>query len=202
MTDTVEYDDASHTYKVNGQEYVSVTTVLGPLSDFSRVPKSVLELKRQIGRATHKAIELYESGDLDMDSVDEAVMPYLQSWIAFRTIKPLHVIAAEKIVYSTKHRVAGRLDFNIVFDDKPGVFWQIDAKCVYAMSPATALQTAMYTEMWNEREEPRLTRRAGLQLKPDGSMAELYPYDDRNDLNYFLNALNVYRWVQKTRRAA
>ena len=194
MTDLVEYEDSTHTYRVNGVEYPSVSTVLAPFADFSRVPRDVLEFKRQIGRATHKAIELFETNELDPNSVDEAVLPYLQSWIAFRTTKPLRVLAAEKIVYSTRYKVAGRLDLNVEFDDQPGVFWQIDAKCVDKMNPATALQTAGYLELWNERETPKLKKRAGLQLKPDGGMAEMFPYSERTDINVFLQALNVYRW--------
>lgn len=193
MTDEVLFDEASHAYTVNGQEYPSVSTVLGHFMDFSRVPRDVLEHKRKIGRATHKAIELGD--DLDPDSIDEAVKPFFDSWLLFKATKPLRIIASERIVYSHKHRVAGRLDFNVEFLDEPNVYWQIDAKCVYAMSPATALQTSAYLELWNERETPRLTRRAGLQLQPDGSMAKLYPYKDRNDFNYFLNSLNCHRWL-------
>ena len=200
MSDEVLFDEASHTYTVNGQEYPSVSTVLSSLMDFSRVPRDVLEHKRQIGRATHKCIELDEAGELDPDSVDEAVKPYFDSWLAFKATKPLRIIAAERIVYSTKHKCAGRLDFNVEFLDEPYVYWQIDAKCVDRMSPVTALQTSAYLEFWNERETPRLTRRAGLQLQPDGSLAKLYPYKDRNDFNYFLNTLNVHRWIENHRR--
>ena len=196
MTDDVRFDEASHTYTVNGVRYTAVSDPLAMLHDFSRVPRDVLERKRQIGRATHKCIELDEAGELDADTIDPAVAPYFESWHRFKAAKPLRVIASERIVYSHKHRVAGRLDLNAEFFDTPDVYWQIDAKCVDQMNPVTALQTACYLELWNERETPRLTRRAGLQLQPDGSMARLYPYKDRADFHYFCNALNCYRWVR------
>ncbi len=202
MPDKVEYFDADHRYVVNGEEYPSVSTVLGFFVDFSRVPKDVLAFKRQIGRATHKAIELFESGELDMDSVDEAVMPYLNGWMKFRTDKPNRVIAAERIVYSKKHRYAGRLDLAVeLLED--GTRFLLDVKCTYEMPPATSLQTAAYAEAFHESEGTRLNKRAGLQLKPDGSY-ELYPFDrvgNRNDFNYFLNALNLHRWMRNNRRA-
>lgn len=193
--DEVRFVEDTHQYFINNVEYPSVSTVLNHFMDFSRVPREVLERKRLIGRAAHRCIELDEAGELDPDSVDEAVRPYFDSWLLFKATKPLRIIAAERIVYSTKHRVAGRLDFNLEFLDEPGVYWQIDAKCVEKMSPATALQTAAYLELWNERGTPRLTRRAGLQLQPDGSMAKLYPYKDRSDFNYFLNSLNCFKWL-------
>ena len=77
--DEVTFDEESHTYRVNGVIYPSVSEILAPFCDFSRVPRDVLERKRQIGRATHKCIELDEAGELDVDTVDPQVMPYFQS---------------------------------------------------------------------------------------------------------------------------
>lgn len=194
------YDDATHTYTLNGHVLPSVSTVLGMFCDFSRVPRDVLEFKRKVGRATHKAIELYEAGTLDADTVDDSVMPYLESYIKFKAAKPLRVVSSEKIVYSVKHRYAGRLDFNVVFDGSPDV-WQIDAKCVHQMAPETALQTAAYAEADNEMYgEKIIKKRAGLQLQPDGKIARLYPYPNHSDFLIFLNALNLYRWINNNRR--
>ena len=198
--DEVLFDEASHTYTVNGMEYPSVSAVLSLFADYSRVPRAVLEFKRKIGKFAHRCIELYETGELDVDTVDEAVMPYLQSWMNFRTVKPLRVVAAEKIVYSNKYRYAGRLDLIVEFTDDPETLWLLDAKCVYAMDPATALQTAGYAEAFNENEEIRVKKRAGLQLKPDGGMAELYPYRNKTDFNIFSNALNLHHWMRNNNR--
>lgn len=197
--DTVEYNDTSHTYTINGVQFPSVSTVLGMFCDFSRVPKDVLEYKRKIGRATHKTIELYEADTLDVDTVDDSVMPYFESYIKFKAAKPFRVVAAEQIVYSKKHRIAGRLDFNVVFDGNQDI-WQIDAKCVAQMSPETALQTSAYVACWNEMGNAKIKRRGGLQLQPTGAIARLFPYTDKNDFLVFLNALNLYRWVSNHRR--
>lgn len=199
MADSVAFDEATHTYTVNGEAYPSVSTILGMFCDFSRVPKDVLEYKRKIGRASHKAIELYESGTLDVDTVDDAVMPYLESYIKFKAIKPLRVIAAERIVYSKKHRYAGRLDLCVQFEDRHDL-GLLDVKCVHQMAPETALQTAAYSEAWAENGNPKLKTRAGLQLQPDGTIARFYPYPDKSDFPVFLNALNLYRWINNQRK--
>lgn len=192
--DVITFDPVLHRYEVNGDEYPSVSTVLSILADYSRVPREVLERKRQIGKATHKAIELYSADELDPESVDPAIQPYLESWIKFVATKPLRVIASERIVYSKKYRVAGTFDLGVEFADEPGVNWLLDLKCTYDMAPETALQTAAYLELNNENDEVKFTKRAGLQLKPDGSMAEFYPYTGRQDFLLFLNALNLHRW--------
>lgn len=204
-TPTIEYRDETHQYFVAGKEFPSVSTVLSLFADYSRVPRETLEYKRQLGRAVHKAVELLEAGTLDFDTVDAPCIPYLESWAALKKVRPLRLIASEQIVYSVKWRFAGRLDLNVEFLDEPGVFWQCDAKCTYAMDPATALQTAAYAEAWNSMCHPaaKLTKRAGMQLQPDGSIAKVYPYTDRNDFAVFANALNTWRWkMNNYRRAA
>lgn len=195
----IVYDDPTHTYTLHGEVLPSVSTVLGMFCDFDRVPRSVLEYKRKIGRAAHKAIELYEDGTLDVDTVDDAVMPYLESFIKFKAVKPLRVVASEQIIYSKKHRYAGRLDLNVEFLGSKDL-WQLDVKCVHQMAPETALQTAAYAEASNEMGFPKITKRAGLQLQPDGSIAKLYPYLNHSDFLIFCNALNLYRWITNQRK--
>ena len=196
MTDEVHFIEGTHQYFVNGEEYPSVSTVLGCLMDFSRVPRDVLEHKRQIGRAVHRAIELYAVDELDFDTLDPEVVPYFEGWVKFLADKPGLVVESELIVFHKKYRYAGRLDVNYLME--PGGLWQLDVKCVDRMSPATALQTAAYAEARNVMfpDARQITKRAGLQLKPGGY--ELHPYNNpehRTDFNYFLNTLNVHRWI-------
>lgn len=190
--DPVEFIESSHQYFVAGIEYPSVSTVLQMFTDLSRVPRAVLEHKRQIGRAVHAAIALGD--ELDLESLDPEVAPYYAGWVKFKAAVPGEVVAAEQIVYSKKHRCAGRLDINYLVA-KNKTLWQIDAKCVDTMSPATALQTSGYQACWNEMhpDERQIRKRGGLQLLPNGEF-KLYPYNNRNDFGVFLNALNIYRW--------
>lgn len=191
--------DAYHVYRIDGTIVPGVTEILAPFCDFSRIPKDVLEYKRTLGRAVHKAIEYFEAGELDMESVDETALPYLYSWQAFKDAKPLRVVGAEQIVYSKRYGFCGRKDLDVEFLDEPGVIWQLDAKCVVKMMPETALQTAAYAQATNENGTYKITKRGGLQLQPDGSMAKLYPYTNRTDLNVFLNALNLRNWMLNNR---
>ena len=191
--------DDQHVYRADGVMVPGVTQVLSIFADYARVPRHVLEAKRILGRAVHKAIELYEADSLDPDSVDEAVMPYLEGWIRFSSDRPLRILATECVVYSKKHRYAGRLDLVVAFLDNPDLWCLLDAKCVYDMVPETALQTAAYGQAYQETFDRTIRRRGGLQLKPDGSY-RYFPYEDRTDLNIFLNALAIRAWVNNHRR--
>jgi hypothetical protein len=194
------FKEETHEYFVDGVRYPSVTEILSALIDFSRVSAYVLEEKRRLGRAVHKAIELYLKGELDHDTVDERVWPYLESFIVFAATRPLRLIDAEKIVFSRVHRVAGRLDLVWAFDDTPDELWLIDAKATYAMSPVTALQTGAYAALYEETCGVKVKRRAGLQLQPDGKVAKMFPYTNHADFRIFLNARNLYTWVINHRR--
>lgn len=81
------FNPETHQYIVDGIEYPSVTQVLkaAGLCNFDKVPAELLERAIAFGNAVHKAIELKCKGTLDFDSVDEAIVPYLEAWDDFVT---------------------------------------------------------------------------------------------------------------------
>lgn len=202
MTDEVRFVEETHQYFINGVEYPSVSTVLSLFADYARVPRAVLERKRMIGRAVHHAIQLYEEDALDPDSIADEWAGFFEGWIKLKADMPGQVVASEQIVFSKKHRCAGRLDINYVLK-RDECLWQWDVKCVDAMSSATALQTSAYTEFWNEmHSDQRIKKRAGVQLCPDGSYI-FHPYtkpENRRDFAVFCNALAIRNWQLNHRR--
>ena len=72
------FDEKKHLYRNEKGTVVPSTTqvfsILG-CNDFDGVPADVLEWKRNYGIAVHKAIEFLVAGDLDWDSLDEAIIP-------------------------------------------------------------------------------------------------------------------------------
>lgn len=164
--------------------------MLSIFADYARVPKDVLEYKRMLGRSVHKAIEFFESGELDMDTVDDQVIPYMEAWQKFKADVPLRVYRSECLVYSPRYQYCGQFDL-IVCKPKLAL---IDIKCVVTMVPETALQTAAYAQAYLETYGEKIDERAGLQLKPDGTY-RLHPYKNKNDFAIFQNALNLRRWM-------
>lgn len=72
------FDEKHHKYRnTKGTVVPSTTQVFGILgcNDFDGVPADVLEWKRNYGIAVHRAIEFLVAGDLDWDSLDEAIIP-------------------------------------------------------------------------------------------------------------------------------
>jgi len=87
MEPRFQFDEATHTYTVDGVQVPSVTQILETvgISDFSGVPFERLQYAQDLGVAVHKATEAYDQDDLDWSSIEGSVVePCLAAWIAFR----------------------------------------------------------------------------------------------------------------------
>lgn len=192
----VDFDESKHEYRLDGIRVPSVTEVLRPCYDFSRVDADVLAAKGELGTAVHVACDLDDAGDLYEGSVHAKVRPYLDGYRLFKQHKCTNVVATERIVSHAALRYAGRLDLITDFD---GARWTIDWKTPLAISPAVALQTAAYeaatpADLLPPPGMPR--KRAALQLKDDGTY-RLHPFSDPNDFATFVSFLNVFRWMER-----
>jgi len=81
-----QFDKENHTYRVEGQYVWSTSDVISMngLSNMGSVPQKTLEHASWRGEQLHRAVELFEMGSLDFDSVPEEIMPYLQGYMKFR----------------------------------------------------------------------------------------------------------------------
>lgn len=72
------FDERKHIYRDDNGVIVPSTTqvfaILG-LTDLERVPEHLLAWKQVYGIAVHKASEYMDQGDLDWDSLDDAIIP-------------------------------------------------------------------------------------------------------------------------------
>lgn len=72
------YNEETRIHTLGKQIIPSVTQVLAPMYDYSKVPAKTLSYKRDLGIAFHSAISLYLQNDLDDSSVDpQLVRPML-----------------------------------------------------------------------------------------------------------------------------
>lgn len=185
------FDEAAHRYEFNGVEVPSVTQILKVIDGdiLAGIPPDVLERKRQIGTATHRAIELMHNNELDWETVDEAVLGYLNAWAAFIADTDFKVGLFEHRVYHETLGYAGTLDLFGVLSGKPTL---IDIKTSAAIYPSVGPQTAGYLHALAVDAD-----RYAVQLKPDGSY-KLHPCKNRRDLNVFLAALTIYKFKKET----
>ena len=193
MFPEIVFDEPAHTYTVDGRRFPSVSEISGMLRPDSRAPVEILEYKRGLGKAVHKAIELMEAGTLDVDSLDPAIVPFVGAWSKFKAEAGFTVLHSEMIVVSKKLRVAGTLDLTGMRENDDVEL--LDLKAVWAMGAETAIQTAGYAILYEEMTGVKVQRRGGLQLLRDGTY-KYFPYKDANDRNVFMACLTVHNWLK------
>lgn len=183
------FDESRHEYKWDGVRVPSVTQILAPLIDYSMVPPDVLERGRQLGSAVHRMTELHDQDDLDEDSLDPVMIPYLEAWKKFRSETGFEPVTIENKMYHPKHRYCGTSDRTGIVKGKLAV---VDIKKMLALGPVIGVQLAAYQSMHIEAGLA-VTNRYALGLRADGTY-RLEPYTAPNDFAVFLSLLTVHNW--------
>lgn len=186
----IELDEATHTYTVDGVVFPSVTQVLDPLNSFDRVPAHRLAFARKRGRAVHLATQYFDEGDLDLDTLDPILVPYVQAWERYLDESGFEVHAIEQKVHCPTWGYAGMLDRAGKINGDRCV---IDIKVTADLSPITALQTAAYEAAYRTDKRRRPYRRFAVRLKPDGTYVAR-EFDEGFDLATFRAALTLHNW--------
>lgn len=198
MAAVLQFDEHAHVYMLDGVRLPSVTQVLKPLYDFSRIDPALLQAKAALGTAVHRACELLDNCDLDEDSEDgrAALAPlagYLAGYKKFQADKKPVVLENETRMFHPVHKFAGTIDRRLQLD---GHVWDIDLKTTAALSPVVGLQTAAYSEMFKANGHAERARRGALRLFPDGSY-KLHEFKDPSDFSVFLSLLSVQRFKER-----
>lgn len=116
---TLEYEDDTHTYIVDGLIVPSVTQILSTkYNDYAGVSKSVLDNAGKLGTAMHKAIELFETTGQEDDSIELRNYKFLKrhyNWTNIANEVPIIYEQDGKVLF------AGRLDQVIEIDGVLGI---------------------------------------------------------------------------------
>jgi hypothetical protein len=145
------FDEERHVYRNSKGTIVPSTTqvfsILG-MNDFDDVPKDVLQWKQSYGIAVHKAIEFLVAGDLDWDSLDDAIIPAVTGLEQKLKMLQFKYEAAEEIKI---HNLFG-MEYGLTVDLKGTIFHQgktrnavIDLKSGVKFSPTWRWQLGGYT---------------------------------------------------------
>ena len=186
------FDPATHTYAIDGRPIPSVTQVLacaGLSADFHFLDRAVLDHKRQIGTALHKALHYYLENDLDEASLDPEVRGRFGAFEQFCKDTGFKAREAETTIWAMLSGMpyAGTLDVLGVMRSQP---YLIDFKCSDGQPHYSwAVQTAAYAHGISPPLHPPFRwLRASLQLFADGSY-KFHEWKDRGDLDEFCWAL-------------
>lgn len=189
-----EFNEQDHSYKLNGLPLLGVNEVIqkAGLSSYADIPQSKLEAAQVRGKFIHKACSLLDSGQLDWNTVDPAILPYVKCWEKFVKDNSVEIIQNEVKVYSSVLLVAGTIDRVVLYRGKP---WYLDIKSGQKIAPETKLQLAGYQIIGNEYLNIKGKYRVVVRLTE--SLPETKEYDKEADIFDFLAALRVVRWKEK-----
>ena len=205
----VVFDEASHTYRVEGREILGVTRTLALAGYVDTTWFTEWCSKR--GTVVHKAVELEAEGLYEpaswRDDLEEAglsenkiegLLGHVEAWIRFREETGFQFLTDEAGIPYSEIRLLSESRGFAGTADGVGTFRGSDALVLADWKsgppgPSTGPQTAAYAGAFHELTGRRIARRLGVQLRPDGRYRHCY-FDDPNDFHDFEAALRVARW--------
>ena len=173
--------------------YLSVTTVLNPFTNLSKIDPVVLANAADRGQRVHKFCEFHAKNMLivEPDNDCKAYVKSYTTWFDSMVVKPLYI---EERVDSAKYKLSGGIDLVAYLqgDNLPTV---VDLKTPATASKTWQLQTAAYMMLLEEELGIKIGRRIALMLPKDGRRATVLEYTHHEqDKALYLNALEVYRF--------
>jgi hypothetical protein len=196
----IDFDEETHTYRVNGEVWISVTTVLRRAGyiDFSDVPDYVMRAAQARGKRVHLAAHYLTEGTLDWDSVAIEERGYVEAAARFLADARVDVVGQERRLAHPRYHYAGTADVIGFWDGHPAV---LDYKTGDPASVAADLQLAAYAEAlravppveWFDVGPTSPIKRLSIRLSKDGRF-DPDPYDrpeNVRDFSIFLAALTT-----------
>ncbi len=189
----ITFDPADHVYYVDGVRIISVTQVLQALNlvDFSKVNKKVLEFAQKRGTEVHAGVAILLEGlEIRPDTIDDEVAPYLESFKLWHKVNPgIKVEYIETPMVNLDQGYAGTPDLIGTWNGELCVIdWKTGVSNP-AIRLAQRLQTSAYEKFLGDVEG---VRRLIVNLKQDGSMAEMVEYENPQDKYLWDSAIAIY----------
>lgn len=148
------------------------------------------EYGRDRGSYVHKARHLYDMDELDEESLDPVLVPYLEAWKKFRRDSGFVPVESEIRLYSEMYQFTGKPDVVGLLNGSPAI---VDCKSG-TIEPWVALQLAGYEIL---KGTPH--KRIAVRLKPDGNYS-VKEFTNRQHRQIFLAALAIHNWKKNNGR--
>lgn len=171
-------------YTIDGKFYRRVTSLIKEYGLYPDYPAGGNAM--EFGKNVHKACELWDKGVLDMDTLDPALVPYLEQWKAI--IKRGYLWTyIEHTVVSKTYGYAGTLDRavnNCIYDIKTGY-------------PASwhGVQLALYKIAYQEQEHIKVRDMYCVYINADNY--RLIKYNKKSDMAVALAILTIKNWKER-----
>jgi hypothetical protein len=178
------FDPKTHTYRIDGQVVPSVTQILKDVGLINT--RFYDDYGADRGSKVHLAVHYYDMGELDEDTLDPALVPYLDGWKKFLKDTGWKVERSEDPIWHQSLLYAGTFDKVMRMSDKEKAV--VDVKSG-AVEPAVRIQLSAYAEALGGSK----LRRYAVQL-PGNRHYGLFPFEDKTDRSIWLAALSLYNW--------
>lgn len=199
MSTTVEFNEERHEYRVAGEIVPSVTQILADLSMMKRLDPERLADAANRGRLVHRAVHLYNMGDLDEDSLHQNLEPYVRGWKRFCDDHKYEPLVNETILFSERWNYAGTNDtYGTLKRGRKRMQALVDVKSGVE-DPVHGPQLAGYIEPLKELGlvlKNEVPLRLIVRLQPNG-FYQIDEYADPMDWATFMAALTCYKFKEK-----
>jgi hypothetical protein len=172
----------------------SVTEIIEPWVDFSKVPPATLKVAGERGTAVHEACALYAQG-IPALSIPPEISGYVESYKRWFDQLIDEAILVEERLFDYASGYNGQLD--LVARTKGGENWLVDLKSPVTLSKSWRVQIAAYKNLC-EKHGIKVDRAGSLRLRSDGGNPKMDWYEGSaaKDFNIFLSALNCHRFFK------
>lgn len=199
IDDKFSFDEATHTYYYDGFEVPSVTQIMknaGIIDD-----RFYNEEARIRGSAVHLATQYLDEGDLDWDSLDDLIVPYVKAYQKFKLDSGFVPEFIEKRIYhKAKPGMAVCIDYAGTLD-RAGIFADFlpQKRCdlIRDKYAVIDLKTGSIPEWAGIQLAayalgllPKMPRRFALLLKKDGKY-KLQEFKKSSDYGAFYGACHM-----------
>lgn len=191
MIGGLTFKEDTHQYFDGDREIPSVTAILknaGLINYGAEGSELKNEDYMMRGKVAHKCCELYEKGTLDLSTVDETILPYLEGYKKFKADTGYKSEKTELILYHTERKFGGTLDgIGRIRGDKT----LIEIK-TGSYQPWHKLQVAAYRACLAGEYET--TKDFVLELKDNATYTlHKIPYEVTEEM-IFYSLVNLYYW--------
>ncbi len=191
----VTYDPNTGEYRdgATGAVVPRVSWILQALDIYGEIREDVLARAAARGTAVHESCQLWDENDLDEESLDPRIAPYLDGWKSFRKdtgFEPEHI---EVAIHNSPYNYAGRIDR--IGKVSSGKTFLVDIKTGSGdygngkKGRVAGMQMAAYSAAWGDNT---IDSRIIVQLQPTGKY-KIYQKDDRSFWNDFKICLYFYK---------
>jgi len=189
---TIELDQATHSYRVGGHPFVSVTSEMGECGLTTETFFD--EQGRERGRIVHAMCAALDRNNPFRWDLHAGYHGYVAAWENAKHELMLNIQLIEHRVSDSTHGYAGTMDRLAYWKSRLTI---IELK-TGDIQPVTALQLVAYGNAYSRGQ---VFERIAVQLMPDGRFrVKHYPLDSYiNDTHDFWATLRVAAWIRKNR---